>query len=106
MNINQSVASFRTYQAVMFEGSLTTFFTTTGTANHKKVNVEIVEGIGALVQTEKDCIIVPFPNIAIISLSNEYRDAQRKERAEDNAKPAAAQAVTKIKGDPQGAKRL
>ncbi len=106
MNLKESVLSVRTYQAVSFEGSLSTFFTTTGTANHKKVDIEIVEGIGTLVSTAKDAIIIPFPNISIISLKTDYKEKQRQERADENAKQPAAKDVLKIKGDPLGAKRL
>ncbi len=106
LDLNKSVLSVRTYQAVMFEGSLSTFFTSKGTSNHKKVDIEIVEGIGALISTEKDAIIVPFPNISIISLKTDHKEKIQQERAEEVSKPAPAQSVSKIKGDPQGAKRF
>jgi hypothetical protein len=101
-----NILSIRTYQAVKFEGKLHTFFTTQDSAQRKGIEIEILAGIGVLLQSPTDAVIVPFPNISGIYLNTEIKQKIKEERKEDISKPAKAQLVSKIKVDPIGAKRL
>jgi hypothetical protein len=100
------ILSIRVYQVVKLGPTSRSFFTTLGTANNAKVSIEIIEGVGALVKSAKDAVIVPFPNISGIYLDTEDRKEEREERIAELSKPAPAQKASKNRQDPIGAKRL
>jgi hypothetical protein len=102
----ENIHSVRTYQAVKFEQKMDTFFSTDVTPNRSAVEIRLIDGVGIELKSEKDHVIVPFPNISGIYLRTEFKDAQAKAIADDIAKPALAKTVAKIKNDPQGAKRF
>lgn len=106
MNINEKILFIRAYQDVKFEGKLQSFFTTKSTAHYRNVKISLVENIGALVESDKDSVIIPFTNISAINLDTEAKRESREAREADISKPAKAQKVSKIKKDPLGAKRL
>jgi hypothetical protein len=101
------ILSIRTYQSVSLESKLYTHFTTVQSKNGKpQSQITILEGIGVLVKTDKDAVIIPFPNISGIYLHTNIKMEKREERRADREKPAKAQSVKGIKTDPIGAKRL
>jgi hypothetical protein len=101
------ILSIRTYQAASLEGKSWTHFTTINAKNGKpQCQMKILEGIGVLVKTDKDAVIIPFPNISGIYLDTDIKMEKREERRADREKPAKAQSVKGIKNDPIGAKRL
>lgn len=101
------ILSVRTYQAVKLNTKVYTYFTTLEALNGRpKTNIEIIEGVGVLITTEIDTLIVPFPNIAEINIDTKEKIEIREKRQKDLKKPAKAQNVKGIKKDPIGAKRL
>jgi hypothetical protein len=106
MTQNYNILSVRVYQAVKLHNKSQTHFTTVGSQNHKKVKIEILEGIGVLVKSENDAVIIPFPNISGIYLDTEQKKELREEREEDRNKPAKAKGLAKIKSDPKSLKSI
>ena len=108
MNLKK-IKSLRTYQAVKFENKLDTFFTSEGTPNRLAVEMEILEGVGVAVKSDKDCVIVPFPNISGIYMNTQYHEDEKKRKQEQKKaelKGASLPKIAKVKKDPLGAKRL
>lgn len=105
--MDYKILSIRTYQSVSLESKLYTHFTTVKSKNGKpQSDISILEGIGVLVKTAKDAVIIPFPNISGIYLDTDIKMEKREQRKADIEKPAKAQSVKGIKSDPVGAKRL
>ena len=104
---NVEILSVRTYQGVSLEKKLYTHFTTVEAKNGRPTTtIKILEGVGVIVQTTNDAVIIPFPNIAGIYLDTKQKKELREERKADREKPAKAQNIKGIKSDPVGAKRL
>lgn len=104
--LNSNIESVRVYQAVKFDGKLSTFFPTGGGKYYKSLNIEIIPSIGVSVKNENDHVIIPFPNVGSISMSTEAKTAKSEAHKADISKPAKAQSVSKPKKDPVGSKRL
>lgn len=92
-----NILSIRTYQAVKFEGKLQTFFTTKKTAHHRGVNMHVEKGIGVVVYSDKDAVIIPFPNLGGIHLDTEHKEEKRDAHKKEISKPARAQKLDKVK---------
>ena len=105
MNL-KNIHSLRVYQAVKFDSKLSTFFVTKATAQYRPVSIEIIEGIGVNISTEKDSVIIPFANISGIYMNTEHKTEKIQARKDDLAKKPVAISTKKIKSDPAGAKRL
>lgn len=105
MNLD-NIQSLMVYQAVKFDGKISTFFVTENTTHQKACRIKILEGIGVMLQNDKDCVIVPFPNISSIVMNTEYKLDQNNARKEDLANQTKAITIPKLKIDPKGAKRL
>jgi len=98
------IKSIRAYQAVSFESKLDTFFSVEQTPNRAGCKIEIVDGIGVLLSTAKDSVIVPFTNISGMYLQTEYKTQKEAAHRADINKPAKAQSTRRVKSDPIGAK--
>ena len=75
------IDSIKTYEAVTFEKKLQKFFSASGTANHQSRELHIIENVGVHVKSNKDSVIIPFPNISGI-----YLDTTQKKEARESHK--------------------
>ena len=97
----ENIHSIRAYQAVKFETKLDTFFCVDPTpVRPQGCEIEVLEGVGVSLRSEKDHVIIPFPNISGIYLDTEAKKEKREAHIADISKPAKAQQAKKVKRDP------
>jgi len=106
-NIENEIHSVKLYQSVRFAGHEIDFFCNHNkNGKHGKIEISIHDNVGILLTSDKSQALIPFANISSVVFDTPTEKAKREAHAADNAKPAQAQKINRIKSDPVGAKRL
>jgi len=98
--MKHDILSVKLYEHVQFEKKLRNFFSTVKTPHHAPSIIEIEPNVGVSIRTEKDHVLIPFPNVAGIYMNTEHKTKESEARKSDIEKPAAAQAHSRVKRDP------
>lgn len=77
------VKAIKLYQAVYLDGKMITHLNLenvrgSGALNSQNVSMKIVEGMGVQIDSDNDCVIISFNNLASIQLYKETKKAASK----------------------------
>ncbi len=92
------IDAVRIYQAVMFNRSNETFFSTRDINNVTRKEIEILEELQAIsIKSDKDHIIVPLTNVSAIYLKSPVKKEQAESDKAEKAKPISKTESKKIR---------